>query len=76
MWLGAILITYVLSSGPAMLMLEKGMINYNSRSVAGLYFVPFRWAYEDTPLKRPLGMYWHLWAPQMWDRQGEFQLLK
>ena len=30
------------------------------------------WAYMHTPLQRPLGMYWHLWRPDMYQRNGKF----
>ena len=71
-WLGVILFLYVLSSGPVVLMACKRPTGRGGPAwrVIGIVFQPVRWAAEKTPLAKPLGVYWHLWAPEWYDRDG------
>lgn len=68
-WLGVLLLLYVLSSGPVVMVVTK---NHGGPVwwVIGIIYQPLRWAAEKTPLAKPLGMYWHLWAPEWYDGQG------
>jgi len=68
LWPIVILLLYVLSLGPVMMMMEKGHIS--ARNVLFRFYEPLRWAYEDTPLRKPLGMYLHIWAPHYFDKNG------
>ena len=69
-WPVGILVLYVLSVGPAVMMEEKGMISKDNGFLLKLYS-PLGWAYENTPLHKPLGMYLHLWSSKYFDKNGE-----
>jgi hypothetical protein len=66
---GMILLLYVLSYGPVLMMVGKGRIMPNNQFVTKLY-QPLIWAYDETPLHKPLGLYLHLWVPQWFDKNG------
>ena len=54
---------YVLSSGPV----------YRWCPALGGLYQPLWWIYyhtRSTPFHKPLGMYWHLWRPDMFSAQG------
>ena len=34
-------------------------------------YSPLPWAYMNTALWKPLGVYWHLWNPNDFDRAGK-----
>ena len=67
-------VLYVLSSGPLVVMATKGYFG-KSNSFTGRMFItayrPLRFAYRHTPLRMPLGMYWHVWLPKSFDSDGE-----
>ncbi len=71
LWPVVILILYALSVGPVLMMHEKGRAPQNSRFLANLYG-PLIWAYMVTPLHKPLGMYFHLWAPKAFNKNGDW----
>jgi hypothetical protein len=63
-WLGLVLASYVLSTGPVAMMEEKQLI-HNNTPLYGFLCILYRpviWAYLETPLHKPLGIYWHLWT--------------
>ena len=31
---------------------------------------PLVWSYQYTPLHKPIGMYWHLWQPELFLKNG------
>ena len=66
LWPFLVVMLYVLSSGPVVLLLRKGIINEK----AWVIYRPLRWGYTSTPLWRPLGMYWHLWCPDGFAKNG------
>lgn len=68
-WLGGIVFLYMLSTGPVEMMEEKCRIREDSPSI--IFYLPVSWTYIYTPLRRPLGIYWHLWAPNTWDSRGK-----
>ena len=74
-WAGVVLLLYVLSSGPAVMMEEKGVWAKGSSwdRFSEIVYAPLIWAYVDTPLRKPLGMYFHLWSPQSFDKKGQFR---
>src|ERR1700733_15163011 len=77
LWPFVILLLYFLSFGPFWLILEKGRINAANQFEPVNQFVlefygPLQWAYDETPLHRPLGMYLHLWASSLFDKNGDF----
>lgn len=69
-WPFVILILYVLSIGPVAIMSDKGLISHNNEFIWKFY-KPLGWAYLNTPLHRPLGMYLHLWVPKHFDKHGD-----
>jgi hypothetical protein len=68
LWPLLVVMLYVLSSGPASLLFRKGILIDKARFI----YLPLDWAYFYTPLWRPLGMYWHLWSPSEFGRNGRF----
>ena len=70
LWPFVILILYVLSSGPFSMMMDKSASS-RSNQIARKFYAPLGWAYDETPLHKPLGMYMHLWAPEFFDKNGE-----
>jgi hypothetical protein len=72
-WLGVIAAVYVLSIGPVAMMGEKKRIGPNTPGfrVLVIVYAPVEWAAEKLPpVRRPLGMYLHLWVPSRWDSKG------
>jgi hypothetical protein len=71
-WLLLIPVLYLLSSGPYVMMVDKKVIlpNRSVSMVAGTFYRPLDWISRNTPLHRLLGLYWHLWAPGIYDSQG------
>lgn len=75
-WFGVAVLIYFLSSGPVMWMVAKGYFGAGrplggatQEVVADLYY-PITLAYHDTFLHKPLGLYFHLWAPALVDTHG------
>lgn len=69
-WPSVILVLYVLSVGPFVMLNDKGKISH-SNFFETLYW-PLAWAYLQTPLHKPLGMYLHLWSKHF-DKNGDLQ---
>jgi hypothetical protein len=70
-WPVVILLLYVLSSGPVMMMAVKGRIDPQNKFFM-IFYSPIGWAYNKTSLHKPLGMYMHFWAPQILNKKGDF----
>ncbi len=70
-WPCVALVLYVLSSGPVV------RIGHNGRPYGTMFnsflkiYGPLEWAYWETPFHKPLGMYFHLWAPNRFDTNGD-----
>ena len=69
-WAGVILVLSVLSAGPYERMWEKGTWTGHPRWIGYLYR-PLELAYIYTPLRKPLGMYFHLWCPLTYKKNGD-----
>ena len=67
LWAFVTVIVYALSTGPALRLYWKGVLNENLMII----YIPFDWLYDRSPLHKPLGMYWHLWCPLRFDRNGD-----
>jgi hypothetical protein len=70
-WPGLLLLLYVLSTGPVVMMVNKKIIR--SKTLLGIVAVvysPMEWAYDNPALHKPLGVYLHLWVPQKFDTKG------
>jgi hypothetical protein len=65
----SVLFLYVLSLGPVFMLMSKGSISTRNQSVRPFYY-PVLWAYNKTPLHKPLGLYFRLWAPTCFDKNG------
>ena len=72
-WVGGILLLYVLSFGPYVRTWETGRFPWHDAGQRFLLIVykPLSWAYVNTPIHKPIGMYLHLWAPKMFDKNGD-----
>jgi hypothetical protein len=67
LWAFVAVMVYVLSSGPMLkCRMKTGAV------IDTLYYPPLQWAYNDTPLHKPLGLYWHVWCPGQVNASGEF----
>ena len=76
-WLGVVLLLYVLCSGPvAMMVTRQPAPDEPAWNTVVIVYRPMVWAWRETPLHKPLGMYWHLWIPERIDAQGNFKYLK
>jgi hypothetical protein len=72
LWSFVALMCYVLSTGPLMRMADSKYFEEHAAFgdfVEKAYF-PVEWAYEETLLHRPLGMYFHLWSSRF-DAKGD-----
>lgn len=67
LWPLLLAIVYFLSVGPALKLLLRDRIS--ERTFVTIY-APIGWLYEKTFMKKPIGMYLHLWAPDLFDAQG------
>jgi hypothetical protein len=72
LWPGAVLILYILSTGPMIMMVDKKMIAQRSalEHFIEVVYKPIHWATHIPPLAKPLGLYWHIWAPHHYDTKG------
>ena len=68
-WLFVILSLYLISNGPIRMLETDGSCPDGNELVCRFY-APWKWAYNDTPLHTPLGMYLHLWDPAGFDKDG------
>jgi hypothetical protein len=68
LWLFVILLLYVLSIGPVMMLEQNAWIAENQFEKP--IYRPVQWIYLKTPLHKPLGIYLHLWAPKWFDKKG------
>jgi hypothetical protein len=69
-----ILFFYVLSLGPVWRFSDAYNGHPKLEKALGAIYTPLLWTYERTPLRRPLGMYLHLWMPKDFDKDGEIHL--
>jgi hypothetical protein len=67
-WPFVILLLYVLSEGPVLMMVHQRKVP-PTRFVVWFYD-PIRWAYGEPPFHKALGCYFHLWAPNKFDEHG------
>ena len=70
LWPIVIVLLYVLSFGPVFRMEIKGTIRLNNQFCNNFY-EPIAWAYWNTQLHKPLGMYFHSWVPEVFDKNGD-----
>ena len=70
-WGFVVVAIYALSFGPVRLMGVKGMYPLSTKRVVNRVYAPWTWAYNHTLLHKPLGMYLHLWCPEIYEPNGE-----
>lgn len=70
LWPFVILVLYILSLGPVAVMMDRGRLSPDNEFVSGAYR-PLNWAYQETQLHKPLGMYLHLWVPDLYNKDGD-----
>jgi hypothetical protein len=68
LWPVVVLLLYVLSAGPVVMLLEQKRISLNNPLLA--VYEPLDWVDRNTMLGRPFRMYLHLWAPNRFDAKG------
>jgi hypothetical protein len=75
LWAFVAVMVYVLSIGPVVYLGWKGKLNNTPgmNRLLGHFYGPLFYAYDHTPLHKPLGLYLHLWVPRQWDEKGEFR---
>jgi hypothetical protein len=70
-WAFVVVVLYFLSTGPISLMDKYGMLSPQSWGALEMVYSPISYLFEHTPLRRPMGMYMHLWRPEIFDKWGE-----
>src|SRR5437762_2750994 len=68
-WAFVVLMVYVLSVGPAQ---KFTSTNRAHRKFVTTVHAPVWWLYWNTPLRKPIGMYVHLWTPDEVNKDGYF----
>ena len=71
-WLAVVVVLYVLSVGPVMMITLKRNISnpHPTAQFFASFYKPLEWVYAKTLLHKPLGMYYHLWIPSVIDSHG------
>ena len=69
-WPALFFLVYVLAIGPLMLMTDRKVISPGVGTKLEYCYAPLEWAYKNTSLHRPLGMYLHLWSKRF-DKNGD-----
>jgi hypothetical protein len=72
-WPFLVLLLYLLSTGPVIMMMDKGFITGDSKLLR--CYEPLDSAYRETLLHQPLGMYLHLWSKRF-DKNGDEKLIR
>jgi hypothetical protein len=78
-WGFVVVMVYVLGSGPFWAIMANGIwkgSGYSPKvskalSICEENYHPLLWMYQRTPMRKPLGIYWHLWCPAVFDKNGE-----
>ncbi len=75
-WMAVGVWVYLLSSGPVLWLVARGYFRPGYplggpvKQVVLVVYKPVTLAYNHTILHKPIGLYHHLWAPTMVDRNG------
>ena len=67
-WGFVVVVVYVLSSGPMLRLVLKNKLN----NKVMIIYEPLGRFYQYTPLRKPFGMYLHLWCPEDINTEGKF----
>ena len=73
LWACVVLVLYVLSSGPFLRMFTNGTFKHGTvaYSVTDITYLPLVYASTHISLGKPLRMYFHLWCPDRYDKNGD-----
>jgi hypothetical protein len=72
LWAGMVLVLYVLSIGPAIMIGHRKILPPAAEDFLGRFYFPMLQAYAQTPLHHSLGVYFHLWCPEDFDKNGDY----
>lgn len=61
-WPLAVLILYLLCVGPFVMLVDRQVVSGKMEAMLEVIYAPVEWAYDSTPLHKPIGMYLHLWS--------------
>jgi hypothetical protein len=73
LWAFVVIMVYVLSSGPMMLL---GAKQTSFPPAIRSTYMPSFWMYQWSPFWKPFGIYWHLWCPGIYNGAGELTSLR
>jgi hypothetical protein len=68
-WGAMLVVVYFLSLGPTLWYYDKSPTSKAGKLLDTVYG-PLGWCYEETPLRKPIGMYLSLWSKRF-GRDGE-----
>jgi hypothetical protein len=72
-WMFGVALVYILVAAPVLKMtLRMWTAPAQPPVVMRAFYTPVGWLYGHTPLRKPIGMYNHLWLPELFDVRGEF----
>lgn len=71
LWPFVLLLLYILSIGPVAVLFARGKLSPAIEDKIKVLYFSLLWAYYETPLHKPLGIYFHLWDPKDFDKNGE-----
>jgi hypothetical protein len=70
LWAAGLLVLYVLGSGPLVMLSSRNLLPDSVLNVLEKIYAPVEWAYEETLLHKPIGIYLHLWSKDF-DKDGD-----
>lgn len=71
LWAFVVVAIYFLSMGPVLKVCFESKSARRFEHLFDTVYAPWFWSYDHTPLRKPLGIYMHLWLPDDFDRHGE-----
>jgi hypothetical protein len=74
LWAFVAVMVYFLSAGPVAYVEYRRKLGNTIRwvNIVGSLYTPWSYAYDSTVLHKPLGLYMHLWVPEVWDKNGNW----
>ena len=76
-WTSGIGLVYILAAAPVLrITLGRWAAPAQPPVAMRAFYTPVGWLYGHTPLRKPIGMYNHLWLPELFDSHGEFVFMQ
>jgi hypothetical protein len=72
-WPVVVAVLYVLVSGPGQALCNRPQAPVALCRAFSVAYTPLLRAYDHPFLRKPLGMYWHLWEPGVFDKAGNIR---